>query len=204
MKKLFCGLFFIALCYMKPYAQYNDFAGAYVYSSAKKASLKFELFSDGKYFLYLYRTNVHSSSDELESHERDNCLLQDNMIEIEYDMFVGDYLIADSLLICYLDNNPAFAFQLIDSLNMKIIHSRKKIMQNNDFIYREASYFLSDSIVIKGDPFGDGYYSKWHIYNNGNGIYECYYRYSPKTTLILFDYDYLEYLSDKIYKQRKI
>ena len=191
MKKTSFVLFFMAFRCLQPYAQsydpYSDLAGAYFYPSVKTPLVTLELFTDGQYIFYQHK-NKYSG----------------DLIEIEYDWSTGYYLVTDSLLTCYSDSNESIiTVQFIDSLNMKVIHSEKKLIKNNDFIYRIAAYFPIDS-TQRGSPFGDGYYSKWYISYNYPGLCERYYRSSPKKTLIMFDYDDVEYLSDKIYKFKGI
>jgi len=119
---------------------------------------------------------------------------------------------SDVFCVIILDNNPVITFQMVDSLNMKVIDSKRESINLNDFMYRVAAYFsiehisayfqVDDILQEKGDALGNGYYSKWCIHED-SGRYRCFYRSTPKKALIRFDYDSARYLPHDIYKLKE-
>ena len=166
----------------------NDISGYHRYPST--ADIKQNEPYIGIYYEYIdrYYLGSESMSSNLHLYGNGFYILFYNIrsldkiapFEIVMDWDTGRYIVDDKLLNLYLADTLAYQFNLIDTLNIKIMYAIKNNFKLNCFFRRDHAFFKDQILGDKG-IFRDGCLScRWAISKRYmENFYDCYYYNSP-------------------------
>ncbi|MCL2041751.1 MAG: hypothetical protein FWG84_06910 [Bacteroidales bacterium] len=155
-----------------------------MYHEYNSSSSILHLYGNYSYILYY---NIRSLSEKAP-------------FEIIKDWDTGFYAIDDKILNLYLDDTIAYQFNLIDTLNIQLLDSKKNNLKLNCPFHRDHAFFKEQALGSKG-IFMDGCLSeRWFIgYDHEEKTYKCFYYNSPTDRETIKEFT----LPDTIYKRLK-